>query len=184
MLKTRACVFLMLGLLTQTASSESFEYSSLLTQRPIITIQTDPPLVASGDRAVEAKFCNEKQFHCISSEWFNFSFPMHRPTSQLEWNYGGFVYRLIESAPVRVLGVCREANKIVSLQNGREVQFLFSGSHGLLGFSIQIDGTSAVYASEREFGFGSEKPSQTTSKNFKKGRVGPLKNESSSACLQ
>ncbi|MDQ0568341.1 hypothetical protein QFZ42_000175 [Variovorax paradoxus] len=181
MLKTRRYVFFILGLLAQSAWAESFEYSSLLTQRPIITIQTDPPLVASGDRAVEARFCNEQQFHCVRSDWFNFSIPKHRSANQAEWNYGGFVYRLVDASPIRALGVCLEASKIVSLQNDREVQFFFSDSHGLLGFSIPIEGTSAAYVSEREFGFGSTKSDKAKAALTKKPG-GPPNHKLPSAC--
>ena len=143
------------SLAIQSANADSFGYSNLLDGRPAITIQTTPPMVTSGDRAVNANFCKDgAAFTCFTSEWISFSFPKKMSVTPSEWSENGFLFKRSDLTTVQVFGVCHEAYKVTSNQNGREFNFLYSLSHGLLGFSVEIDNQKLTYIAQNSAGFG------------------------------
>lgn len=180
MLNIRCCFAVVFGLIAQSVYADSFEYSSFLGNRPLITIQTDPPLVASNDRAIDATFCRGGDFSCFKSDWFSFSIPKNRPDDLMEWSSEGSVYRIASFSVVRVFGICREVYKISSTQNDRKLEFMFSPSFGLLGFNLEVDGQVVPYTSEREFGFGAVNP--VRKKSLQADRRLSKRNQISSAC--
>lgn len=170
MLKFWCCTVIVIAqFLLHPAYAGSYEYSSLSGGKPVITIQTNPPFIASGDRAIDAVFCAQSDFFCFSSDWVNFSFPRNRPANLTEWSKNGFGYKIFASSEIRVFGICREIYKISSTQNGRELIFFFSPSHGLLGFEREVDGQIATYYSEREQGFGAVEPPKMQSTGIPSG---------------
>lgn len=172
MLKIRWLAALIFGLAIHNAIASPFEYSNLLDGRPFISIQTDPPMITSGDRATNAVFCkNGEKFICFNSDWINFSFPHEQSSIPSEWTKDGVIFKLKASAVIRVFGVCRDAYKVVSNQNGREFEFLYSVSHGLLGFNAEIDGQRVTYIAQRQMGFGAANAVNTpSSQNHKQQR--------------
>lgn len=158
MLKAVWSAVLTMGLTIQNAAASPFEYSNLLDGRPTISIQIDPPMIISGDRAINAEFCDGNGgFSCFNSEWISFSFPRERGGIPSEWNQNGAVFKITGHTVVRAFGVCRDAYKVVSNQNGREFEFLYSFSYGLLGFNVEIDGQRVTYIAQRQLGFGATK---------------------------
>lgn len=139
----------------QPAVAQSFEYSNLFNAAHEITLQTKPALVASGDRAVDAYFCNaDEEFICVDSEWFNFAIPSGKSKLSSEWTRGENAYKLIGSEQLVLLGTRRDVIRIESTQKGKRYRFLYSRRYGLIGFSGEVDGQPVTFISQRVIGFG------------------------------
>lgn len=137
------------------AAAQSFEYANLFNAKHLIAIQMTPPLVTSGDRAVDASFCKPRDgFACVASEWFNFAVPSGKARFSAEWAQGGNEYKLVGSEKHTLLGIRRDVLRIESVQKGRRHRFLYSRRDGLVGFSSEVDGQPVVFVSRRPVGFG------------------------------
>lgn len=138
-----------------SVAAQSFEYANLFNARHLIAIQVTPPLVASGDRAVDAHFCKPIDgFVCVASEWFNFAVPSGKARLPAEWAQGGNEYKLVGSEKHILLGIRRDVFRIESVQKGLRHRFLYSRRDGLVGFSSEVDGQPVVFVSQRAVGFG------------------------------
>lgn len=136
-------------------AAQSFEYANLFNAKHLITIQMTPPLVASGDRAVDARFCKPiDEFICVTSEWFNFAVPSGKTRLPPQWEQGGNKYKLVGSEKLVVLGISRDVFRIESVQNGLRYRFLYSHRGGLVGFSSEVDSQPVTFMSQRVIGFG------------------------------
>ncbi len=72
----RLLVFIGVFMWAGSVTAQSFEYANLFNAKHLISIQMTPPLVASGDRAVDARFCEPVEaFVCVDSEWFQVAVP-------------------------------------------------------------------------------------------------------------
>lgn len=136
-----------------SATAQSFEYANLFNARHLIAIQVTPPLVASGDRAVDASFCTRTdEFVCVTGEWFNFAVPSGKAGLPTQWEQGGNEYKLAGSEKLVLLGVRRDVLRIESVQKGQRHRFFNSRRDGLIGFGSEVDGQPVV--SQRAIGFG------------------------------
>lgn len=138
-----------------SVAAQSFEYANLFNARHLIAIQVTPPLVASGDRAVDASFCKRAdEFVCVTSEWFNFAVPSGKARLPTQWEQGGNEYKLVGSEKLVLLGVRRDVLRIESVQKGLRYRFLYSRRDGLVGFSSEVDGQPVTFMSLRAIGYG------------------------------
>ena len=139
----------------RSAVAQSFEYANLFDARHLIAIQMTPPLVASGDKAVDARFCKPIDgFACVTSEWLNFAVPSGIARLPTQWEQGGNEYKLVGAEKLALLGIRREVLRIESVRRGLRHRFLYSRRYGLVGFSSEVDGQSVTFVSQRAIGFG------------------------------
>ena len=135
--------------------AQSYGYVNVFNNRNIITIQRAPALVASGDRAEDAKFCNPNDnFYCVASKWLNFSVPIFKKNKLSNWELNGYNYQLTGQGRKLLLGRYMDVLVIESRQNARKFRFLYSSQYGLVAFGAEIDGTSETFISDRATGFG------------------------------
>jgi hypothetical protein len=139
----------------RSVAAQSFEYANLFNSKHLIAIQITPPLVASSDRAVDARFCKPvEEFVCVTSEWFNFAVPFGRARLPTQWEQAGNEYKLVGSEKLVLLGIRRDVLRIESVQKGLRHRFLYSRRDGLVGFSSEVDGQPVTFVSQRTIGFG------------------------------
>lgn len=137
------------------AAAQSFEYANVLNSKHLVTIQMTPALVASGDRASDARFCKTVDgFVCVNSDWFSVAFPSGNAALPERWEQGGREYRLVGREKLVLLGVRRDVLHIESVHKGQKYRYLYSREHGLVGFSAEIDGQPVTFMSQRAIGFG------------------------------
>lgn len=138
-----------------SVAAQSFDYVNAFNAKHVIAIQMTPPLVASGDRAVGARFCKPvDEFVCVASEWFNFAVPSGKTPLPTRWKHDGNEYLLVSFEELELLGTRRSVVRIESAQNGRRYRFLYSRRDGLVGFSSEVDGQPVMFVSQRAIGFG------------------------------
>lgn len=155
---TDAChvlVFIAAVVCGRAVAAQSFEYANLFNVRHQIAIQMTPPLVAAGDRAVDARFCKlTDEFVCVTSEWFSFAFPSGKARLPTQWEQGGNEYKLVGTETLVLLGIRRDVLRVESVQKGLRYRFLYSRRDGLVGFSGEVDGQPVTFVSQRAIGFG------------------------------
>ena len=135
--------------------AQSFEYVNPLSRGHVITIQVTPPMVASGDRAVDAKFCrSDQKFVCVISEWFNFAIPLGSTSLPEQWEHNGNNYKMVGVEKITLFEKTRNVILIESVQSGRVYRYIYSYRDGLIAFSSEVDGEHVTFISERAKGFG------------------------------
>src|SRR4051794_12197825 len=88
-----------------SARSQSYIYANPLNERHTISIQRSPALFVSGDRAIDAEFCSPSdRFVCVSSDDFNFAFPIGRASEFTKWEHRGYMYELQGRGTLQAFG--------------------------------------------------------------------------------
>lgn len=137
------------------ALSQTYEYVNLFNSRHTISIQLSPAFFASGDRAIDAKFCSRSDFFvCITSDEFNFAIPVSMRSNDSQWEYKGFSYELKQQDILNVLGQSLKVLIIESVQGAKKIRFLYSERRGLVAFSVEMNGESHTFLSRNTVGFG------------------------------
>ena len=139
------------------AFAQSYGYVNVFNNRHVITIQETPAFVASGDRAGDSKFCKPSDlFYCVASQWLNFAVPILKKNKLSKWEVDGYNYQLTDQGRKHLLGRDMDVLVIESTQDARRFRFLYSERYGLVAFSVDIDGTSETFISDRATGFGKQ----------------------------
>ena len=138
--------------------AENYEYFNPMDNKHVFTITTSPPSIAGGDLARPASICEKHQgFICIGNSDFAFAVPSPLQSDVTDWEYDGRKYHVTRTGPLYVLGVVKNVWYIESDQRAMKYQFVYSLSHGLLGFSWSTGLEKYVFLAGGAMGFGPQK---------------------------
>ncbi len=156
----RAIVFLigLAGLaFSVSALGQTYDYVNLFNKRHTISIQISPAFFASGDRAIDAEICGRNDsFICVTSDAFNFAVPIARKADVSKWEYKGYAYELKKQETLEAFGQALNVWIIESNQGAKKLRYLYSKKRGVMAISIEIDGESQTFVSQKFAGFGNQ----------------------------
>lgn len=141
--------------------AQSHMYVNPVNERHTISIQRSPALFISGDRAIDAEFCSPiDRFVCVSSENFNFAFPVSRASELKKWEHQGYMYELRGSEMLQAFGRSWRVWIIESVQGPKTTRFAYSEQRGVLAFSVRLKDAASTFLSVDTSGFGAQSQNQ------------------------
>ena len=139
------------------ARSQSHTYVNPVNERHTISIQRSPALFISGDRATDAEFCSPSdRFVCVSSDDFNFAFPIGRTSDLKKWEYRGYVYELQGRETLQAFGRSWRVWIVESAHGVKTMRFAYSEQRGVLAFSVSLTDAASTFLSVDTVGFGAQ----------------------------
>ena len=139
------------------ARSQSHAYINPVNERHTISIQRSPDILVFGDRAIDAEFCSPSdRFVCVSSDDFNFAFPIDRAAELKKWEYRGYLYELRGHEKLQVLGRSWSVWIVESTQGVKTMRYAYSTQRGVLAFSARLSDTTSTFLSVDTVGFGAQ----------------------------
>jgi hypothetical protein len=155
MTTTMLLAVIVTGLTFSSAHSQSYHYVNPVNERHTISIQRSPALFISGDRAIDAKFCSPTdRFVCVSSDDFNFAFPIGRASDLKKWEHQGYVYELRGRETMQIFGHSWRVWIVESTQGVKTMRYAYSDQRGVLAFSARLSDTASTFLSVGTVGFG------------------------------
>jgi hypothetical protein len=140
-----------------TCRADSFVYASPLNQRHNISIQTTPPLVASGDIGSHATFCDSgADFICVRSDLISFAVPKALKPGTLGWQFEGQTYRVLDAGQFEILGLNERVLHVETTKGEQKYLFVYSPRRGLLAFEGSAGDAKQVFLADRARGFAAQ----------------------------
>jgi len=165
MIVVNLLVAILIGVaLASPVHAQSNTYVNPVNARHTISIQRSPALFIAGDRAIDAVFCSSAdRFVCVSSNDFNFAFPLNRASDVKKWDHRGYLYELRGSETLQVFGRSWRVWIVESVQGVKTARFAYSERRGVLAFSIRVSDATSTFLSVGTVGFGAQPATQSDS---------------------